>query len=209
MATEAARAASPTPRRIHDVSVVTYCQLKDECVNLSPYPLILIIISQQTRSLIHRQLLRVMLALVHSCARGVFSLPSTHSSVHYSTIVHPIVRGGTSRILALTHPSHPLLALHYTAQPVHFIQFTIDSTISSPQRLTFMWWGRYGLHQRHKPTDLAHSFFLILFLCLFFLFVALSTVFCSINSPYNSPYSHSLLPVLFLPCWSFQLYISL
>ena len=40
-------------------------------------------------------------------------------------------------------------------------------------------------------------------------FVALSTVFHSINSPDNSPLSHSVLPVLFLPRCSFQLYISL
>ena len=36
--------------------------------------------------------------------------------------------------------------------------------------------------------------------------MALSTVFLSINSPDNSPLSHSVLPVLFLPYWSFQLY---
>ena len=41
-----------------------------------------------------------------------------------------------------------------------------------------------------------------------FVFIALSTVFHSINSPDNSPFSHSVLPVLFLPYWSFQLYIS-
>ena len=40
-------------------------------------------------------------------------------------------------------------------------------------------------------------------------FMALSSVFHSINSPDNSPLSHSVLPVLFLPYWSFQLYISL
>ena len=40
-------------------------------------------------------------------------------------------------------------------------------------------------------------------------FMTLSTVFHSINSPGNSPLSHSVLPVLFLPHWSFQLYISL
>ena len=39
--------------------------------------------------------------------------------------------------------------------------------------------------------------------------VALSTVFHSTNSPYNSPLSHSVLPVLFLPYRSFQLFISL
>ena len=40
-------------------------------------------------------------------------------------------------------------------------------------------------------------------------FKALSTVFHSINSPVNSPFSHSVPPVLFLPYWYFQLYISL
>ena len=40
-------------------------------------------------------------------------------------------------------------------------------------------------------------------------FMALSTVFHSINSPDNSPLSHSVLPVSFLPHWSFQLCISL
>ena len=39
-------------------------------------------------------------------------------------------------------------------------------------------------------------------------FMALSTVFHSINSPDNSPLSHSVLLVLCLPYWSFQLYIS-
>ena len=40
-------------------------------------------------------------------------------------------------------------------------------------------------------------------------FMALPTVFHSINSPDNSLLSHSVLPVLFLPYWSFQLCISL
>ena len=40
-------------------------------------------------------------------------------------------------------------------------------------------------------------------------FMALSTVFHSKNSPDNSPLSHYDLSVLFLPFWSFQLYISL
>ena len=39
--------------------------------------------------------------------------------------------------------------------------------------------------------------------------MALSPVFHSINSPDNSPFSHAVLLVLFLPYWSFQLYISL
>ena len=48
----------------------------------------------------------------------------------------------------------------------------------------------------------------ILFLCLI-VFMAILTVFQSINSPDNSPLSHYVLPVLFLPYGSFQLYISL
>ena len=41
-------------------------------------------------------------------------------------------------------------------------------------------------------------------------FMALSTVFHSINSPSDdSPPFHSVLPVLFLPHWSFQLHIPL
>ena len=40
-------------------------------------------------------------------------------------------------------------------------------------------------------------------------FMALSTVFRSRNSPDNSPLSHSVLPVSFLPHWSFQLHISM
>ena len=39
-------------------------------------------------------------------------------------------------------------------------------------------------------------------------FVAISTVLHSINAPDSSPLSHSVLPVLYLPYWSFQSYIS-
>ena len=39
--------------------------------------------------------------------------------------------------------------------------------------------------------------------------MALSTVFHSINSPEDPLLSHSVLPVLSLPYWSFQLYMSL
>ena len=39
--------------------------------------------------------------------------------------------------------------------------------------------------------------------------MALSTVFHSTNSPDNFPFSDSVLPVLSLPYWSFQPYVSL
>ena len=38
-------------------------------------------------------------------------------------------------------------------------------------------------------------------------FMAISTVFHSINSPDKSLLSHSVLLVLFLPYWSFQIYL--
>ena len=49
---------------------------------------------------------------------------------------------------------------------------------------------------RHKPTELAHSFYSVLVSA--FVFMALSTVFHSINSPDISRLSHSVLLVLFL-----------
>ena len=48
-----------------------------------------------------------------------------------------------------------------------------------------------------------------LFLMSVSVFMALSTVFHSINFPENSSPSHSVLPALFLPYWSFQIRISL
>ena len=63
------------------------------------------------------------------------------------------------------------------------------------------------INQPSLPTP----FFFIQFLCLFLsisVFMALSTVFHSINYPNNSPLSHSVPPVLILPYWYFQLYIS-
>ena len=70
-----------------------------------------------------------------------------------------------------------------------------------------------GLYLWHEPTELAH--FLLFCACQFCLYgpfnsvlMALSTVFHAINSPDNSPLSYSVLPVSFLPNWSFVLYIS-
>ena len=40
-------------------------------------------------------------------------------------------------------------------------------------------------------------------------FMILSTLFHSINSPNKYPLSHFVIPVLFLPYWSFQLFITL
>ena len=76
-----------------------------------------------------------------------------------------------------------------------------------PRGLTFTWWGCCGLCQRHKPTELAHPFHSVLVSV--YVFMTLSTVFHFMHSPDHSPLSHSVFPVLILPYWSFQLYISL
>ena len=78
----------------------------------------------------------------------------------------------------------------------------------SSRGIPFSWCGCYGLSLRHKLTEFAHSFCSVLVSVS--VFMALSTVFHSTNSPDISPLSHSVLLVfLFLPYWSFQLYISL
>ena len=59
------------------------------------------------------------------------------------------------------------------------------------------------INQPSVPT-LFYSFLVIVSV-----FMALSTVFHSINSLDDSPFSDYFLPVLSLPYWSFQLFISL
>ena len=70
--------------------------------------------------------------------------------------------------------------------------------------------GDVAVSVSHKPTELTHTFFFSSSFVLVFVsvYMALSTVFHSISSPDNSPFSNSVLPVLFLPYWSFFNYIS-
>ena len=69
------------------------------------------------------------------------------------------------------------------------------------------WASLLGLYHRHKLTKSPTPFYSVLVFVS--VFMALSTLFHSINSPNISSLSHSVLLVLFLPYWSFQLYISL
>ena len=87
------------------------------------------------------------------------------------------------------------------------LSLSLSLSLFRPRELTFSWWGCYALCLSHKPTELAHSIYSVLVSVS--VFMALSTVFHSINSPDNFPLSHSVLLVLFLPYWSFRLYISL
>ena len=57
------------------------------------------------------------------------------------------------------------------------------------------------INQQSLPTSFSS---VVMFISVF---KALSTTFHSIISPNNAPPSCSVLPVLFLPYWSFQLYI--
>ena len=61
----------------------------------------------------------------------------------------------------------------------------------------------FDINQPSLPTP-SYSVLVSVSVCM-----ALSTAFHSINSPDNSPLSHFVLPVLFLPYLSFQLYVSL
>ena len=81
-----------------------------------------------------------------------------------------------------------------------------------PRGLTFTWWGCYGLRLGHKPAELARSFFSFFFFSLLFLCLFLSLwpfQLYSINHLNNSPFACSVPPVLFLPYWSFWLFIFL
>ena len=72
-----------------------------------------------------------------------------------------------------------------------------------PHGLSFTGWGvAVYVSDRNQPK-LPTPFYSVLVSVS--VYMALSTVFHSINSPDNSLLSHSVLPVLFLPYWSFQL----
>ena len=60
-----------------------------------------------------------------------------------------------------------------------------------------MLWFMSDINQPSLPTPFYFVFVSI------YVFMTLSIIFHFINSPQNSPPSHSVLLVLFLPCWSF------
>ena len=83
---------------------------------------------------------------------------------------------------------------HYTTLEFLYI---IDIMPSLCQKHTLCFW--------HKPTELAHSF--IFCSCVYFCLYDPFSCILFINSHNKSLLSHSVLPMLFLPYWSFQLYI--
>ena len=86
------------------------------------------------------------------------------------------------------------------ASPYHF-NFSL-CTSGSPSRGGDVAIYVFDINQLSLPT---HFYSVLVSVSVV---MALSTVFNSINSPDNSPLSHSVLPVLNLPYWSFQLCIS-
>ena len=60
--------------------------------------------------------------------------------------------------------------------------------------------------EKNQPSLPTPFYFVVVSITVF---RALSFAFQSKNSPDNSPFSYSVLPVLSLTYWSFQLYISL
>ena len=100
---------------------------------------------------------------------------------------------------------------HWQQQPMtHFLSFQTmfwnNAFTLFPRAhllVVGMSWFTSDTNQQSLPTP----FYFVL--ASISVFMAHSTVFHSINSPNNSPLSDSILPVLPLPYWSFQLYISL
>ena len=90
-----------------------------------------------------------------------------------------------------------ILALAYT-----FLSLSLSLLTGSPLRGEDVAVYVFDINQPSLPTPLYSVLVSIS------VFMALFTEFHSINSPSNFPLSHSVLPVLFLPYWFFQLYIS-
>ena len=83
----------------------------------------------------------------------------------------------------------------------------------SPRGFIFTWWGCCGLCQRHKPTELAHSFFFFslsfLFVCLFLSYVPFScTSFHKFSRQLDLRFLSLFFRSYFCTYWSFQLFIS-
>ena len=150
-----------------------------------------------------------LLLCVHPFPRPIITdVTCFDDAIALPTIITPV-------LLSLTHRVWVTILLCVQPYPCLIISNVIcfdHSIVLVPRGLTFTWWECRGLCQRHNVKDINQpSFPAPVYSVLVFIsvFMALSTVFHSINSSDNSPLSHSVLPVLILPYWSFQLYICL
>ena len=99
-----------------------------------------------------------------------------------------------------------LIIIHVHSQDYFYLLLGLYLLVlaGSPSRGGDVRFMQFDINQPDSPTP----FYSVLVSVS--VFVALSAVFHSVNSADNSPLSRSVLPVfLFLPCWSFQSYISL
>ena len=132
---------------------------------------------------------------------------TTHTNTHSHTHKHSLTHTQThtrARAYARTHGrTHTDILLHIHSHVYIFSLCPHDVPASSPLRGGDAAAYVLDINQPNLPT-LFYSVLVSISV-----FMALSTVFHSINSPDKSLHSHSVLPVLFLPYWPFQLYISL
>ena len=116
------------------------------------------------------------------------------------------MRDDSAEILFQSFLLEAILSSSGKDRDVHSLTLSMKHFLC-PRGLTFTWWGCYGLcldiNQPSLPTPFYSDLVSIS------VFRVHSSVFHSIHSPDNSPLSHSVLLNLFLPYWSFQIYISL
>ena len=92
----------------------------------------------------------------------------------------------------------------YISSTYHFLKFLVCEFAFVSNQLCLFYLSNLCL----QCSVCSFAVFLLLPTEFPHVFTALSTVFHSINSPNSSLLSHFVLPVLFLPYQSFQLYLS-
>ena len=107
----------------------------------------------------------------------------------------------TGRKMKLNEPGRQKKLVGVLSQPQRILLTRVST--ASPSHEGMLRFLSGDINQPRLPTPF------ILFLVSVSVSMALSTTFYSINFPNNSPFCHYVLPVLFLPYWSFQLYILL
>ena len=148
-------------------------------------------------------------------------------SVVFVTVLHTVVFVTVLHIVVFVTVWH--IVVFVTV--LHIVVFVTVLLIVVFVNAIYLWWWIDMFHTSSKPLILGSpqaQLLVVRMLCYvkdtnqprlptpFYsvlvpvsVFMALSTLFHSINSPNNSSLSHSILLVLILLCWSFQLYISL
>ena len=119
-------------------------------------------------------------------------------------------------------PRRPQYDPQYRRREMYYSYGAVQECDRKPTAGVLFWedgWRDWGgvFSSTQRASDVPHVYHLTCFVSTPFysvlvsvsVFMALSTTFYSINPPDISPLSRSVLLVLFLLCWSFQLHISL